>query len=141
MQTLVERVVDSMCIRHRSRLLVDRSKMENSGSRSDLRHTHARAVSLREWLLSEVARMQLWRARAFMETSTHLEELEIVVANAQHVKKVPGARRCERRNGSRLTLPRLLRSSFVPLSPSRTARLNALSSQAGGSQARSATVY
>src|SRR5437667_12874615 len=61
--------------------------------------------------------------------------LEIVVANAQHVKKVPG-RKTDVKDAewiADLLCHGLLRSSFVPPKPiRRTPRLDALPSQAGG---------
>ena len=95
-------------------------------------------VSLREWLLSEGCTHVAMESTGVYGKPVYaiLEGgFQIVVANAQQVKKVPG-RKTEVKDAewiADLLCHGLLRSSFVPPKiHSRTARPNSLSAQAGG---------
>lgn len=99
-------------------------------------------VSLREWLLAHgCTHLAMESTGVYWKPVYTIWEgaLEIVVANAQHVKKVPG-RKTDVKDAewlADLLCHGLLRSSFVPPRPIRElARLDPLSAQAGGKPSR-----
>jgi hypothetical protein len=113
MQTLVERGCG---------LFVDRCK-EQKSSQADphLRYHHTRLVALREWLLSEgCTHVAMESTGVYWKPIYAILEgaFEIVVANVQHVKKVPGRKTdVEKRTGLlRCYISRVENGHTVPLS-------------------------
>jgi transposase len=110
-------------------LLVDRSERRKSSEAVRTFGTTTRELlSLREWLLSEGCThmaMEGEHGSYWKPVYAILEgALEIVVANAQHVKKVPG-RKTDIKDAewiADLLCHGLLRSSFVPPKPIRELR-------------------
>jgi hypothetical protein len=79
---------------HRRGLTVDRfEERVSSETGANVRHDNARADGLSEWLLSEsCTHVAMETTAVYWKPIYAILEgaFEIVVANAQHVKKVPG---------------------------------------------------
>ena len=113
---------------HRRGLPVDRfEERASSETGANVWHDDARADGLREWLLSEsCTHVAMESTGVYWKPIYAILEgaFEIVVANAQHVKKVPG-RKTDVKDAewiADLLCHGLLRPSFVPPSPIRELR-------------------
>src|SRR5437762_14195081 len=100
---------------------------ESQEAKANVRTTTRELVGLREWLLSEgCTHVAMESTGVYWKPIYAILEgaLEIVVANAQHIKKVPG-RKTDVKDAewiADLLCHGLLRSSFVPPKPLRELR-------------------
>ena len=113
---------------HGGGLLIDGwEKRESAEADTDLRHRYPRVAQLRIWLLSEgCSHVAMESTGVYWKPVYAILEgpFQIVVANAQHVKKVPG-RKTDVKDAewiADLLCHGLLRSSFVPPKPIRELR-------------------